>query len=132
MCKSSQREEEKQKRLRLQEELNKMARKHYHTFLLHRRGVAPWKKFVDLCQANVRKADELSEEHVKKRTLARWQSVWARAVEEKEKTADKLHCRLLVQRMWRLWKSVSEGMDSAAVRLGEGLLLDVVVKVGLS
>jgi len=107
LLKSSQREEEKQRRLRIQEELNKKSREHYHTSLLYHRGVVPWKKFVVLCRANMEKADELSQEHVKKRTMARWQTVWVRAVEEKERKADELYRSLLVQRVWQLWKTVS-------------------------
>lgn len=49
-----QREEEKQRQLKRQQELLMLARQHYHRNVLLRRGLAPWKRLVQLRQANIR------------------------------------------------------------------------------
>ena len=47
-----QREEEKQRQLKRQQELLKVARQHYHRNLLLRRGLAPWKHLIQLSKTN--------------------------------------------------------------------------------
>lgn len=48
-----QREEEKQMQLKRQQELLKLARQHYYRTLLLRRGLAPWKRFIQLRKASM-------------------------------------------------------------------------------
>ncbi len=53
VCVHLQREEEKQRQLKRQQELLKVARQHYHMNLLLRRGLAPWKRLIQLREANM-------------------------------------------------------------------------------
>uniref|UniRef100_A0A8C3AUF0 Coiled-coil domain containing 191 n=1 Tax=Cyclopterus lumpus TaxID=8103 RepID=A0A8C3AUF0_CYCLU len=48
-----QREEEKQRQLKRQQELMKLARQHHRRNLLLRRGLAPWKRLIQIKQANI-------------------------------------------------------------------------------
>lgn len=53
LCVSAQREEEKQRQLKRQRELMALARQHHRRTLLLRRGLAPWKRLIQLRQASV-------------------------------------------------------------------------------
>lgn len=47
-CVCVQREEEKQRRLKRQQDLLKLASQHYNRKLLLQRGLLPWKRFIQL------------------------------------------------------------------------------------
>lgn len=49
-----QREEEKRRQLKRQQELLKLARQHYHRRLLLQRGLVPWRRLIQLRQANMK------------------------------------------------------------------------------
>ncbi|KAM7369894.1 hypothetical protein PAMP_011182 [Pampus punctatissimus] len=73
-----EREEEKHKQLKRQQELLKLAHQHYHRTLLLRRGLAPWKRLIQLRQSNTEMKDwrMIQEERAKRfyrtRTLRRF------------------------------------------------------------
>lgn len=50
---SLQREEEKQRQQKRHQELMGLARQHYHRTLLSHRGLAPWKRLIQLRQASM-------------------------------------------------------------------------------
>lgn len=50
---SLQREEEKQRQQKRHQELMRLARQHYHRTLLSHRGLAPWKRLIQLRQASM-------------------------------------------------------------------------------
>uniref|UniRef100_A0A3P9D5J0 Coiled-coil domain containing 191 n=1 Tax=Maylandia zebra TaxID=106582 RepID=A0A3P9D5J0_9CICH len=104
LCVSAQREEEKQRQLKRQRELMALARQHHCRTLLLRRGLAPWKRLIQLRQAS------LAERHhtfilLKQCTLG-WQQSARESVSDKEACADQLHQHFLLRRSLTCWKRV--------------------------
>ncbi|XP_047424689.1 coiled-coil domain-containing protein 191 [Mugil cephalus] len=106
--KEREREEEKQTQLKRQQELLSLARQHYHRTSLLRRGLAPWRRFIQLRKADV----ELAESHrnlflLRRCTLA-WQRSARESLSEKEACADQLHQHFLLRRSLSCWKRLKD------------------------
>ncbi|XP_005722862.1 coiled-coil domain-containing protein 191 [Pundamilia nyererei] len=103
-----QREEEKQKQLKRQRELMALARQHHCRTLLLRRGLAPWKRLIQLRQASV----ELAEHHhtfiLLRRCTLGWQQSARESVSDKEACADQLHQHFLLRRSLTCWKRMRD------------------------
>ncbi|XP_039900411.1 coiled-coil domain-containing protein 191 [Simochromis diagramma] len=103
-----EREEEKQRQLKRQRELMALARQHHCRTLLLRRGLAPWKRLVQLRLASV----ELAERHhtfilLRQCTLG-WQQSARESVSDKEACADQLHQHFLLRRSLTCWKRLRD------------------------
>uniref|UniRef100_A0A3B4F8I1 Coiled-coil domain containing 191 n=1 Tax=Pundamilia nyererei TaxID=303518 RepID=A0A3B4F8I1_9CICH len=103
LCVSAQREEEKQKQLKRQRELMALARQHHCRTLLLRRGLAPWKRLIQLRQASV-EVNHLSCPF--QRCTLGWQQSARESVSDKEACADQLHQHFLLRRSLTCWKRV--------------------------
>uniref|UniRef100_A0A3P8RD17 Coiled-coil domain containing 191 n=1 Tax=Astatotilapia calliptera TaxID=8154 RepID=A0A3P8RD17_ASTCA len=104
LCVSAQREEEKQRQLKRQRELMALARQHHCRTLLLRRGLAPWKRLIQLRQASV-EVNHLSCPFQLQCTLD-WQQSARESVSDKEACADQLHQHFLLRRSLTCWKRV--------------------------
>ncbi|XP_029979062.1 coiled-coil domain-containing protein 191 isoform X2 [Sphaeramia orbicularis] len=103
-----EREEEKQRQQQRQQELTKMARQHYHRILLLRRGIAPWKRFIQLRQANIQLAESHRNLFLLRRCTLAWQQSARASLSEKEASADQLHQHFLLRRSLSCWKRLKD------------------------
>uniref|UniRef100_A0A665V4S3 Coiled-coil domain containing 191 n=1 Tax=Echeneis naucrates TaxID=173247 RepID=A0A665V4S3_ECHNA len=103
-----EREEEKQRQLKKQQELLKLAREHYHRTVLLRRGLAPWKRLIQLRQANIQLADSHHNLILLRRCVIGWQQSARESLSEKAASADQLHRRFLLRRILSCWKSLKD------------------------
>ncbi|KAM7390469.1 hypothetical protein PAMA_008567 [Pampus argenteus] len=103
-----EREEEKHKQLKRQQELLKLAHQHYHRTLLLRRGLAPWKRLIQLRQSNT----ELAESHhnlvLLRRCTLGWRQSARESLSEKEASADQLYQHFLLRRGLSCWKRMKD------------------------
>uniref|UniRef100_A0A8C6TC29 Coiled-coil domain containing 191 n=1 Tax=Neogobius melanostomus TaxID=47308 RepID=A0A8C6TC29_9GOBI len=106
-CGTMQREEEKQRQLKRQQEQMTQARQHYHRTLLLRRGLAPWKRLVQLTHANMQLAQSHHNLSLLRLCTLRWQRAARESLSEKEASADQLHQHFLLRRSLGSWKRVS-------------------------
>ncbi|XP_049421074.1 coiled-coil domain-containing protein 191 [Epinephelus fuscoguttatus] len=103
-----EREEEKQRQLKRQQELLKLARQHYHRNLLLRRGLAPWKRLIQLRQANIQLAENHHNLSLLRRCTLGWQESARESLSEKEASADQLHQHFLLRRGLSCWKRLKD------------------------
>ncbi|XP_062297496.1 coiled-coil domain-containing protein 191 [Scomber scombrus] len=106
--KEREREEEKQRQLIRQQELLKLARQHYHRSLLLRRGLAPWKRLIQLRQANTQMAENHHNLSLLRRCTLGWQQSARESLGEKEASADQLHQHFLLRRGLSCWKRLKD------------------------
>uniref|UniRef100_A0A3B4WIW0 Coiled-coil domain containing 191 n=1 Tax=Seriola lalandi dorsalis TaxID=1841481 RepID=A0A3B4WIW0_SERLL len=106
LCKT--REEEKQRQLKRQQELLKLARQHYHRTLLLRRGLAPWKRLIQLGQANIQLAQSHHNLFLLRRCTLGWQQSARESLSEKEASADQLHQHFVLRRSLSCWKRLKD------------------------
>uniref|UniRef100_A0AAX7UA00 Coiled-coil domain containing 191 n=1 Tax=Astatotilapia calliptera TaxID=8154 RepID=A0AAX7UA00_ASTCA len=99
-----EREEEKQRQLKRQRELMALARQHHCRTLLLRRGLAPWKRLIQLRQ--------LAERHhtfiLLRQCTLDWQQSARESVSDKEACADQLHQHFLLRRSLTCWKRMRD------------------------
>ncbi|CAJ1082147.1 LOW QUALITY PROTEIN: coiled-coil domain-containing protein 191 [Xyrichtys novacula] len=98
------REEEKQRQLKRQQELMKLARQHYHRNLLLRQGLAPWRRLIQLGQANIQLADGHHNLFLLRRCTRGWLQSARESMFEKEASADQLYQHFLLRRSLSRWK----------------------------
>ncbi|XP_044195571.1 coiled-coil domain-containing protein 191 [Thunnus albacares] len=103
-----EREEEKQRQLKRQQELLKLARQHYHRSLLLRRGLAPWKRLIQLRQANTQLAERHHNLFLLRRCTLGWKQSARESLCEKEVSADQLHQHFLLRRSLSCWKRLKD------------------------
>ena len=104
---AKQKEMECLERQQLLAELNSKATAHYCRTLLRRRGVAPWREFVEQCRADRQGAERLRVQLLLRRCVRDWRGRCREVVAEKERKAKKLHESILIARTWRAWRKVS-------------------------
>uniref|UniRef100_UPI0037E8119B coiled-coil domain-containing protein 191 n=1 Tax=Semicossyphus pulcher TaxID=241346 RepID=UPI0037E8119B len=102
-----EREEEKQRQLIRQQELLKRARQHHRNVLL-RQGLAPWKRLIQLREANIQLADRHHNLFLLRRCTRGWQQSARESLSEKEASADQLHQHFLLQRSLSCWKRLKD------------------------
>ncbi|XP_074550074.1 coiled-coil domain-containing protein 191 isoform X2 [Halichoeres trimaculatus] len=103
-----ERQEEKQRQLTRQQELLKLARHHYNKNLLLRRGLAPWKRLIQLRQANMQLADSHHNLSLLSRCIQGWLQSAKESLSEKEASADQLYQHFLLQRSLSCWKRLKD------------------------
>ncbi|KAK1885355.1 Coiled-coil domain containing protein 191 [Dissostichus eleginoides] len=103
-----EREEEKQRQLKRQQELLSIARQHYLKNLQLRRGLAPWKRFIQLQRANIKLADTHHNLSLLRRSTLRWQQSARESSSQKEARADRLHRHFLLRRSLSRWKRLMD------------------------
>ncbi|KAJ4925634.1 hypothetical protein JOQ06_018359 [Pogonophryne albipinna] len=103
-----EREEEKQRQLKRQQELLSIARQHYLKNLLLRRGLAPWKRFIQLQRANIKLADIHHNLSLLRRSTLRWQQSARESSSQKGARADGLHRHFLLRRSLSRWKRLMD------------------------
>uniref|UniRef100_A0A3B4URV1 Coiled-coil domain containing 191 n=1 Tax=Seriola dumerili TaxID=41447 RepID=A0A3B4URV1_SERDU len=103
-----EREEEKQRQLKRQQELLKLARQHYHRTLLLRRGLAPWKRLIQLGQANIQLAQSHHNLFLLRRCTLGWQQSARESLSEREASADQLHQHFVLRRSLSCWKRLKD------------------------
>ncbi|XP_068199882.1 coiled-coil domain-containing protein 191 [Antennarius striatus] len=103
-----EREKEKQRQLKRQQELLKLARYHYHRNLLLLRGLVPWKRLVQLRQANVQLAESHHNLSLLRRCTLGWQQSARESLSEKKAYADQLYQHFLLQRSLSCWKRLKD------------------------
>ncbi|XP_071341276.1 coiled-coil domain-containing protein 191 [Trachinotus anak] len=103
-----EREEEQQRQLKRQQELLKLARQHYHRTLLLRRGLAPWKRLIQLRQANIQLAESHHNLLLLRRCTLGWQQSARESLSKKEASADQLHQHFLIRRSLSCWKRLKD------------------------
>ncbi|KAM3593051.1 uncharacterized protein V6R79_005140 [Siganus canaliculatus] len=104
-----EREEEKQRQLKRQQELLTLARQHYHRTSLLRRGLAPWKRLIQLRQADMRLAESHRNLFLLRRCTQGWQQSARESLSEREASADQLHQHFLLRRSLSCWKKLKDG-----------------------
>ncbi|XP_077364396.1 coiled-coil domain-containing protein 191 isoform X2 [Festucalex cinctus] len=100
--------EEKLKKMKLQQQLLERARHHYDRKVLRRRGLAPWKRLMELKHANEELADSHYSDSLLRQCLLRWRQAMREVQSEKEARADQLHQTLLLQRSLNYWKRLED------------------------
>lgn len=103
-----EREEEKLRQLKRQQELMKLARQHYHRTLLLRRGLAPWKRLIQLRQANLQLAESHHNLFLLRQCTLGWQQTARQSLSEKEASADQLHQHFLLRRSLSSWTRLKD------------------------
>ncbi|XP_041817683.1 coiled-coil domain-containing protein 191 [Chelmon rostratus] len=103
-----EREEEKQRQLKRQQELLKLARQHYRMNLLQRRGLAPWKRLIQLRQANTQLAESHHNLFLLRRCTLGWRQSARESLSEKEASADQLYHHFLLWRSLSCWKRLKD------------------------
>ncbi|KAK5849666.1 hypothetical protein PBY51_013981 [Eleginops maclovinus] len=103
-----EREEEKQRQLKRQQELLSIARRHYLKNLLLRRGLAPWKRFIQLQQANIKLASTHHNLFLLRRCSLRWQQSARESSSQREARVDQLHRHTLLRRSLSCWKRLMD------------------------
>ncbi|XP_034428344.1 coiled-coil domain-containing protein 191 [Hippoglossus hippoglossus] len=98
-----EREEESKRQVKRQQELLKVARQHYLGTLLLRRGLAPWKRLIQLKRANTQLAESHHNLLLLKSCTLGWQQSTREALSGKEASADQLHRHCLLQRSLSCW-----------------------------
>ncbi|KAM9774852.1 coiled-coil domain-containing protein 191 isoform 2-T2 [Syngnathus typhle] len=101
-------EEEKVKQMKLQQQLLDRARHHHNRNLLRRRGLAPWKRLIELKQADRERAESHYSDFILRRCLLRWRRSAREIQSEKEALAERLHQRLLLRRSLSYWKRLED------------------------
>ncbi|XP_032360334.1 coiled-coil domain-containing protein 191 [Etheostoma spectabile] len=103
-----EREEEKQRQLKRQQELLKLAHQHHHRNLLLRRGLVPWKRLIELRQANIQLAENHHNLFLLGRCTLGWHQSARESLTEKEASADQLHQHFLLRRSLSYWKRLKD------------------------
>ncbi|AWP20625.1 putative coiled-coil domain-containing protein KIAA1407 -like [Scophthalmus maximus] len=103
-----EREEEKQTQLIRQQEFLKVACQHYHKTLLLQRGLAPWKRLIQLRQANTQLAKSHHDRLLLKRCTLGWQHSAQESLSEREASADRLQRHFLLRRSLSCWKRLKD------------------------
>ncbi|XP_070842090.1 coiled-coil domain-containing protein 191 [Chaetodon trifascialis] len=103
-----EREEERQRQLKRQQELVKLARQHYHMNLVLRRGLAPWKRLIQLRQANTQLAESHHNLFLLRRCTLGWQQSARESALDREDSADQLYQHFLLRRSLSCWKRLKD------------------------
>ncbi|XP_068588435.1 coiled-coil domain-containing protein 191 [Cebidichthys violaceus] len=101
-------EEEKQRQLKRQQELLKLARQHYHRNLLLRRGLAPWKRLIQIRQDNLQLAESHHNLFLLRRCTLGWRQSARESQSEKEASVDQLYRHFLLRRSLSRWKRLND------------------------
>ncbi|KAM4718347.1 coiled-coil domain-containing protein 191 [Anableps anableps] len=103
-----EREAERQRQLKRHQELMRLACQHHNRTLLSHRGLAPWKRLIQLRRANM----ELAESHhnvcLLKRCVLRWLHYARESLCEREACADQLQQHFLLRRSLNCWKRLGD------------------------
>ncbi|XP_077480805.1 coiled-coil domain-containing protein 191 [Stigmatopora argus] len=102
------REDEKLRQMKLQQQLYDRARQHYDRKLLRHRGLAQWKRLMELAKINAELAESHHSNTLQWRCLQRWRRTARKASSKKEACADRLHHRHLLRQSLRYWKKLGE------------------------
>ncbi|XP_077592322.1 coiled-coil domain-containing protein 191 [Stigmatopora nigra] len=102
------REDEKLRQMKLQQQLYDRARQHYDRKLLRHRGLAPWKRLMELTHINAELAESHHSNTLQWRCLQRWRQTARNSSSKKEDRADGLHRRHLLRQSLRYWKKLGE------------------------
>ncbi|XP_040023282.2 coiled-coil domain-containing protein 191 isoform X1 [Gasterosteus aculeatus] len=103
-----EREEEKQRQRQRQQDLMKLARQHYDRKLLLRRGLAPWKRIIQIRQANAQLAESHHNLLLLRRCTLGWQQSARETQAEKEASVDQVYRRFLLRRSLSCWKRLND------------------------
>ncbi|XP_034562120.1 LOW QUALITY PROTEIN: coiled-coil domain-containing protein 191 [Notolabrus celidotus] len=103
-----ERKEEKQRQLKRHQKLLELARQHHHRNLLLRRGLAPWKRLIQLRQANIQLADGHHNLLLLRRCTRGWLQSARESLSEREASADQLYQHALLQRGLSCWKRLKD------------------------
>ncbi|KAJ8010743.1 hypothetical protein DPEC_G00078330 [Dallia pectoralis] len=106
--KEREREEEAQRRLERGQLLRTRAQQHYHTTLLLRRGLAPWKCLVAMNQSNNQLASDHHRRSLLKLCMLSWQQAAGESLAQKQASADRLHQRALLGRSLNAWRRLKD------------------------
>ncbi|XP_060950253.1 coiled-coil domain-containing protein 191 [Limanda limanda] len=98
-----EREEENKRQVKRQQDLLQVARQHYRKTLLLRRGLAPWKRLIQLKRANTQLAESHHNLLLLKSCTLGWQQSAREAVSGKEASADRLHRHRVLQTSLGCW-----------------------------
>ncbi|CAB1431018.1 unnamed protein product [Pleuronectes platessa] len=98
-----EREEENKRQVKRQQELLQVAHHHYRETLLLRRGLAPWKRLIQLKRANTQLAESHHNLLLLRSCTLGWQQSAREAVSGREASADRLHRRCVLQRSLGCW-----------------------------
>ncbi|KAM6908466.1 coiled-coil domain-containing protein 191 [Lycodopsis pacificus] len=101
-------EEEKQRQLKRQQELLKLARQHHHRNLLLRRGLAPWKRLIQIRQANLQLAESHRNLFLLRRCTLGWRQSARESQAEKEASVAQLYRHFLLRRSLSRWKRLND------------------------
>ncbi|XP_061739888.1 coiled-coil domain-containing protein 191 [Nerophis ophidion] len=101
-------EEEKRRRSRKHQQAVERARQHYNTRLLAQRGLSPWKRLMELRQANSELAWTHHTAALLRRCVLAWMQTAADTRARKEAAAQQLHQRLLLRRSFTCWKKLQD------------------------
>ncbi|XP_017262243.1 coiled-coil domain-containing protein 191 [Kryptolebias marmoratus] len=101
-------EREREEEKRRQQELTRVARQHRHRSLLSRRGLAPWKRLMQLKQASMELAEHHHDVSLLRRSAAAWRRYARESVSEREACAEQLHQHFLLRRSLNCWKRLRD------------------------
>ncbi|XP_075994292.1 coiled-coil domain-containing protein 191 [Genypterus blacodes] len=104
--KEKEMKEEKQKQLKREKELMMLACQHYRKKLIQRRGLAPWKRLLQLSQTNMQLAARHHSLLLLRRCTLAWHQSARESVTQKEESADRLHRHFLLRRSLSCWESL--------------------------
>uniref|UniRef100_A0A3Q2CGQ0 Coiled-coil domain containing 191 n=1 Tax=Cyprinodon variegatus TaxID=28743 RepID=A0A3Q2CGQ0_CYPVA len=105
---SVQREAERQRLLKRHQDLMRVACQHRNRTLLSHRGLAPWKRLIQLKHANMEMAETHHNLLLLRRCTLGWLQFARESLCEKEASADRLHQHFLLRRSLNGWKRLGE------------------------
>uniref|UniRef100_A0A4W3I4Y6 Coiled-coil domain containing 191 n=2 Tax=Callorhinchus milii TaxID=7868 RepID=A0A4W3I4Y6_CALMI len=98
-----QREVEKQLRLEREQQLQFSAEKHYQDFLLHKRGLEPWKKLVKMSKQKMKLAEEHHVAIILRLCLCSWHQIVRETLAKNILKAEKVYQEILLKRCFKNW-----------------------------
>ncbi|KAG9469887.1 hypothetical protein GDO78_019426 [Eleutherodactylus coqui] len=112
-------DEEKQRRLRREQEILERAKQHNERRLLRCWGLEPWKKLLAQCRQNVERAESHYCRVLLSRSLLCWSQAVKEVVSEKIQRAERLCATILLRRtlqQWLKYKDYLSIQEERAVR----------------
>ncbi|MED6254877.1 hypothetical protein ATANTOWER_001474 [Ataeniobius toweri] len=103
-----EREAERQRQLKRHQELIRLACQHRNTTLLSHRGLAPWKRLIQLRHANMELAESHHNLSLLRRCTLGWLQYARESLCEREACADQLQQHFLLRKSLNSWKRLGD------------------------
>ncbi|KAL2085140.1 hypothetical protein ACEWY4_018460 [Coilia grayii] len=103
-----ERELEKQRKVEREQKLVSQAKEHYQRSLLLRRGLAPWRRFLELCHANTQVAVAHHGHLALRRSFLLWYSTTQQRQQHRQARATHHHTHTLLRACLTRWRRLKD------------------------